>query len=108
MENIEELKQFDVNKDIRIVCDASHNGLGAVLEQLGSEGWQPISFASRFLNAAEDKYSTNELKMLAALWCSECLRIFPFFRHFTVLTAHKALLTLPNGIKKKSKLCFAV
>ena len=29
--NIVELKHFDVHKDIRIVSDASHNGLGAVL-----------------------------------------------------------------------------
>ena len=53
--NIVELKRFDVHKDIRIVCDASHNNLGVVLEQLRSEGWQPISFASQFLNAAEKK-----------------------------------------------------
>ena len=26
--NIIELEHFDVHKDIRIVCDASHNGLG--------------------------------------------------------------------------------
>ena len=48
--NIIEVKHFDVHKDIRIVCDATHIGLGAVLEQLGTEGWRPISFASRFLN----------------------------------------------------------
>ena len=36
--NIVELKHFDIHKDIRVVCDASHNGLGAVLEQLGTEG----------------------------------------------------------------------
>ena len=65
--NIVELKHFDVHKDIRIVCDASHNGLRAVLEQLGTEGWRPISFASWFLNAAEKNYSTNELEMLAVV-----------------------------------------
>ena len=59
-----ELKHFDIHKDIRVVCDASHNSLGAVLEQLGTEGWRPISFASQFLNAAEKKYSTNELETL--------------------------------------------
>ena len=59
---------FDVHRDIRIVCDASHNGLGAVLEQLGPEEWRPISFASRFLSEAENKYSTNELEMLAVVW----------------------------------------
>ena len=65
--NFVELKHFDVNKDIQIVCDASHNGLGAVLEQLGAEGWRPNSFASRFLNAAEKIYSTKELEMLAVV-----------------------------------------
>ena len=37
--------QIDVHKDIRIVCDDSHKGLGAVLEQLGTQTWRPISFA---------------------------------------------------------------
>ena len=30
--NIVEFRYFDVHKEILIVCDASHNGLGAVLE----------------------------------------------------------------------------
>ena len=51
--NIVELRHFDINCDTRIVCDASHNGLGAVLEQLNSDGWRPISFAYRYLNEAE-------------------------------------------------------
>ena len=67
MANIDELRLFDVHRDIRIVCDASHKGLGAVLKQIGPEGWRSISFASRFLSEAEKKYSTNELEMLAAV-----------------------------------------
>ena len=105
--NIVELKHFDVHKDIRIVCDASHNGLGAVLEQLGTEGWRPISFASRFLNAAEKKYSTNELEMLAVVWGSEYFRNYIFGRKFTVVTDHKALLSLLNGNNKKNKTMFS-
>ena len=30
--NITALKHFDMNKETRIVCDASHHGLGAMLE----------------------------------------------------------------------------
>ena len=33
--NLVVLKHFNVHMDIGIVCDASHNGLGAALEQLG-------------------------------------------------------------------------
>ena len=65
--NIVEPRHFDIHRDTRIVCDASHNGLGAVLEQLNSDGWRPIYFASRYLNEAEKKYSTNELEMLAVV-----------------------------------------
>ena len=105
--NIVELKHFDVHKDIRIVCDASHNGLRAVLEQLGAEGWRPISFASRFLNAAEKKYSTNELEMLAIVWGSEYFTNYIFGRKFTVVTDHKALVSLLNGNNKKNKTMFS-
>ena len=66
--NIVELRHFDIHRDTRIVCEASHNGLSAVLEQLSSDGWRSISFASRYLNDAEKKYSTKELEMLAVVW----------------------------------------
>ena len=63
-----ELRHFDIHSDTRIVCDASRNGLGAVLKQLNSDGSRPISFASRYLNEAEKKCSWNELEMLAVVW----------------------------------------
>ena len=98
-----ELKHFDVLKDFPIVCNASHNGQRAVLEQLGLEGWRPISFASRYLNAAEREYSTNELEMLAVVCGWEYFRNYIFGRKFTVVTDHKALVTLINGNNKKNK-----
>ena len=33
-----QLRLLNVSRDIRMVCDASNNRLGAVLEQKGSEG----------------------------------------------------------------------
>ena len=105
--NIVELRHFDIHKDIRIVCDASHNVLGAVLEQLGPEGWRPISFASRYLNEAEKKYSTNELEMLAVVWGAEYFRNYILGRSFLIVTDHKALISLLNGNNKKNKTMFS-
>ena len=89
--NIVELRHLDIHRDTRIVCDASHNGLGAVLEQLNSDGWRPISFASRYLNEAEIKYSTNELEMLAVVWGTEYFQNYVLGRTFLIVTDHKHL-----------------
>ena len=107
--NIVELRHFDIHKDIRIVCDASHNGLGAVLEQLGPEGRRLISFASRYLNEAEKKYSTNELEMLAVVWGggAEYFRNYILGRNFLIVTDHKSLIFLLNGNNKKNKTIFS-
>ena len=53
---IPSLYHFDSSKGSRIKCGASHNGLGACLEQEVEPGiWAPTTFASRFLNNAEVK-----------------------------------------------------
>ena len=55
--NITKLHYYDANRETRVKCDASHDGLGATLEQQNDEGlWVPISFASRYLNVQEKKY----------------------------------------------------
>ena len=64
---ITEKKHFDKQRNTRLKCDASHTGLGAVLEQQYPERWFPIAYASRFLNEAEMKYNTNELELLLRL-----------------------------------------
>ena len=89
------------------MCDASHNGLGAVLEQLNSDGWRPISFASRYLNEAEKHYSTNELEMLAVVWGAEYFPNYVLGRKFLIVTDHKALVSLLNGNNKKNKTMFS-
>ena len=62
---------YNPQLELRIKCDASRSGLGAALEQLTVNGWKPISFASRFLNSNEERYSINELELLGVVWSIE-------------------------------------
>ena len=69
---IPSLFHYDSSENLRIKCDASHNGVGACLEQEIEPGvWAPTAFASRYLNNAEAKYSTNKLELLAIVWACE-------------------------------------
>ena len=72
IKNVVELSHFKRNQEIRINCDTSKSGLGAVLQQKESNNeWRPICFASRFLTNFETKYSINELELLAIVWAVE-------------------------------------
>ena len=75
IKGVVELSHFKRNQEIRIICDASKQGLGAVLQQSQINGeWKPICFASRFLTEFESKYSLNELELLAIVWAAELFR----------------------------------
>ena len=58
--------------------------------------WAPIAFASRFLNSAEIKYSTNELELLAIVWSCEHFRTYLLGKRFVILTDHKAIISALN------------
>ena len=91
--NLTENTHFDVKRKTRIKTDASHNGLGASLEQLHGNDWKTTSFASRFLNPHESKYSTNELELLGVVWAVEHYKNYLYGSEFEVITDHKALLS---------------
>ena len=42
VKTIVEVKHFDILRIKRIVCDVSHDGLGAILKQLKRDAGQPI------------------------------------------------------------------
>ena len=78
-----------------------------MLEQYGSHDWHPIAFASRYLNPAEKKHSANELELLAIVWATQQFRHYIYGRYFTVISDHKALLTLLNSSSKGNKTFFS-
>ncbi|KAK3546434.1 hypothetical protein QTP70_026406, partial [Hemibagrus guttatus] len=58
----------DPNKPYVLHTDASFKGLGAVLNQVYTEGLRPVAFASRGLNTAEQQYHIHQLEFLALKW----------------------------------------
>ena len=60
VKKVAELTHFKRNVPLRIICDASKNGLAAVLQQCEENKWKPISYASRFLNGHIE--NINEIK----------------------------------------------
>ena len=92
--NITKMFHYDQNRNTRVKCDASHSGLETALEQeVESDIWVPIAFTSRFLNDQENKYSTNELELLAIVWSCEHFRNYVLGNHFAILTDHKAIVS---------------
>ena len=53
------------------------------------------------------KNSTNELELLALVWATEHFRNYIYGRYFTVISDHKALLTLLNASPKGNKTFFS-
>ena len=99
IKRVVELSHFKRNQEIRIICDASKQGLGAVLQQSQANGgWKPICFASRFLTNFEAKYFISELKLLAIVWAVESFRNYVYGVQFKIVLDHKALASVlkPN------------
>ena len=52
------LVHYDLNREIRLACDASSYGLGAVLSLVMDDGQEgPTAYASRTLNSSERNYA---------------------------------------------------
>ena len=80
IKSITENRLFDVKCPTRVRCDASKKSLGLCLEQSVNSTWYPIVYASRFLNNLEQRYSTNELELLAGSLGFRTFQILPL-RH---------------------------
>ncbi|XP_062372262.1 retrovirus-related Pol polyprotein from transposon 412 isoform X1 [Sardina pilchardus] len=82
----------DPNKPYVLHIDASLKGLGAVLNQVHPEGLRPVAFASRGLNAAEQRYHILQLEFLALKWAVvDKFHDYLYGVRFTVMTDNNPL-----------------
>ncbi|GKE49938.1 putative reverse transcriptase domain-containing protein, partial [Tanacetum coccineum] len=75
------------NDDFVVYCDASHQGLGAVLMQRE----KVIAYASRQLNPNEENYTTHDLELGVVVFAHKIWRHYMYGTKCTVFTDHKSL-----------------
>ncbi|GJU80714.1 putative reverse transcriptase domain-containing protein [Tanacetum coccineum] len=75
------------NDDFVVYCDASHQGLGAMLMQRE----KVIAYASRQLKPHEENYTTHDLELGAVLFTLKIWRHYLHGTKCTVFTNHKSL-----------------
>ncbi|GJT01167.1 putative reverse transcriptase domain-containing protein [Tanacetum coccineum] len=75
------------NDDFVVYCDASHQGLGAVLMQRE----KVIAYASQQLKPHEENYTTHDLELGAVVFALKIWRHYLYGTKCTVFTDHKSL-----------------
>ncbi|GKA89152.1 reverse transcriptase domain-containing protein [Tanacetum coccineum] len=73
------------------MCDASEFTVGAVLGQKDGKHFHPIYFASKTLNAAQQKYTVTEKELMAVVFAFDKFRPYMILSKTIVYTDHSAL-----------------
>ena len=85
------LVHYDPAKPLKLECDASPHGIGAVLFHTVGKVNRPICFRSRTLTSAERNYSQLEREALALVFGVSKFRDYLLNRDFTLVTDHQPL-----------------
>lgn len=93
------LVHFDPTVKLRLDTDASSVGIGAVLSHIYPDGQEkPISFASRTLTKAEQKWSQIDREACAIIYGVKKFYQYLYGNKFELITDHKPLTAIfhPN------------
>jgi len=76
---------------LSVTADASDLAIGATLEQLVNESWQPLGFFSKKLSATQQRYSTYDRELLAIYKSLKFFRYLIEGQQLLIKTDHKPL-----------------
>ena len=88
----------DPSLPLSLTTDASDVAIGAVIEQRGPSGWEPLAFFSKKLSDSQQKWSPYDRELHAV---HKAVRHFKYMvegRAFTIYTDHQSLV--PSMAKK--------
>ena len=89
------LVHYSPSRPLRLTCNASGTGIGAVLSHVMPEGQeQPIAYASRSLTTSERNYSQLEREALAIVFGVTKFHLYLYGRHFNLVTDNRPLAVI--------------
>jgi len=86
-----------------LTTDASKVAVAAILSQVQDGVENPIAYASRQLNKAEQSYAASEIEMLALVWATKYFLCYLYGKKFLVRTDHSALTYLRKFAENNSR-----
>jgi len=97
------LTHYDTTLELVLACDASPNGIGAVLSHRSpNREEKPIAFASRTLSKSEQGCSQLDKEALALVFGVKYFHQYLYGRPFILKTDHKPLISIFGEKKRDS------